>query len=332
MEDRVKRFAAYALAAYALTALLSLTVASLAQAQQSYPNRPVKIIVGFPAGTTTDILARIYADKLSDHFKQRFIIENLPGAASNNAAAVAARAEPDGYTLFLATNVQSVSVTLYKKPRYEFPGDFAPISLLASAPPVLVVSPSLGVNSVQDLIKIAKARPGEIFYGSAGVGTGPQLAAELLNMMAGIKLVHVPYKGTNEAAADLLGGRISVLFAPLPTVAGFISSGQLKALATTPAKRPSVAPNLPTIAESGVPGFDITLWFGLVAPKGTFPEILKAVAAGVEKAMQNEDVKKSLAVNGGEPISASLDDFAAFIAKDIPKWGKVIDYAGLKVE
>lgn len=315
-----------------LVAAVLVAGVPLATAQQSYPDRPVKILVGFPAGTTTDILARIYADKLSETFKMRFVVENLPGAASNNAAAAAARAEPDGYTLYLATVANSISVSLYKKLRYEFPGDFAPISLLASAPPVLVVSPSLGVSSIADLIRVAKAKPGEIMYGSAGVGTGPQLAAELFNMMAGVKLVHVPYKGTNEAAADLIGGRLSVLFAPLPTVAGFIADGRLKALATTTAQRTSVAPDLPTIAESGVPGFDVTLWFGLVAPKGTPRQILSSLAAAVEDAMKSNDVKKALATNGGEPIAASLDAFASFIAADVPKWAKVVEFAGLKVE
>jgi tripartite-type tricarboxylate transporter receptor subunit TctC len=311
----------------------SVVAASLpARSQDAYPNRPVKIIVGFPAGTTTDILARIYGDKLSERLGQRFIIENQPGGASNTASAAAARAEPDGYTLLLATNANSASVSLYKTLRYDFPGDFAPISLLASAPPILVVSPSLGVSTVKELIAYAKARPGEVMYGSAGVGTGPQLAAELFNMEAGVKLTHVPYKGTNEAVSDLLTGRLSVLFAPYPSVAGFVKEGRLKALATTTEKRSSVAPELPTIAEAAIPGFDVTLWFGLVAPKGTPAPVLKVLADAVDTAKQSEDVKRRLAASGGEPIFASLDDFAAFIRADIPKWKKAIEHAGMKIE
>jgi tripartite-type tricarboxylate transporter receptor subunit TctC len=314
-----------------LTGVISLTSAPVGVAQEAYPNRPVRIIVGFPAGTTTDILARIYADKLAEHFKERFIIENRPGASSNTAAGTAARANPDGYTLFVATNANSTSVSLYKHLDYAFPGDFAPIALLASAPPVLVVSSALNVNSVPELIALAKAKPGEIMYGSAGVGTGPYMAAELLNMLANIKMTHVPYKGTNEAIADLITGRLSVLFAPLPSVSGFVNDGRIKLLAATPEKRTTVAPNLPTLSELGVKGFDVTLWFGLVAPKGTPPTILKALAEAVQEAAKSDEVKKRLATAGGEPISATLDEFGAFIAKDIPKWAKVIQHAGVEL-
>jgi tripartite-type tricarboxylate transporter receptor subunit TctC len=303
-----------------------------ASAQQAYPERPVRVIVGFPAGSATDIISRIYADKLSEQFNQRFIIENMPGAATNNAAAMVARAEPDGYTLFVASNAQSISVSLYKKLRYEFPGDFAPISLIASSPTMLVVSPALKVNSVQELIKEAKARPGEITYGSAGVGTGPQLAAELLGALTGIKLTHVPYKGTNEAVADLLTGRISMLFAATPVVAAHIQDGRLKALAMTSEKRTSVAPDLPTVAESGVPGFDVTLWFGLVAPKGTPANVLQSVASKVEAIQRGEDVVNRLKTVGAEPKAASLDAFSSFIVSDIPKWTKAVEHSGLKID
>lgn len=313
-----------------LTALAAIAAPQIAATQDAYPSRPIKIIVGFPAGTTTDILARIYGDKMGELLKTRFVIENMPGAASNTAAAAAARAEPDGYTLFVGTNANATSVSLYKNLRYAFPGDFAPIALLASAPPVLAVSPKLNVNSVQELIALAKSKPGEVMYGSAGVGTGPYMAAELLNMLAGIKMTHVPYKGTNEALSDLVTGRLSVLFAPLPSVAGFVNDGRIKLLAATPEKRTSVAPTLPTLAESGVAGFDVTLWFGLLAPKGTPAPILAMLAKAVEDAAKSEDVKKRLAAAGGEPISATLGDFAAFIAKDIPKWEKVIRHAGVE--
>jgi tripartite-type tricarboxylate transporter receptor subunit TctC len=315
----------------ALSILATLAVVASASAQE-YPTKPVRIIVGFPGGTSTDALTRIYADKLSEHFNQRFIVENMPGAASNTAAAAAAKADADGYTLYLATNANAISVSLYKNLRYKFPDDFAPIGLLASAPPVLSVSSGLGVSSVKELIAAAKQRPGEISYGSSGVGTGPQLAAELFNMMTGIKLTHIPYKGTNEAVTDLLTNRIGVLFSPLPTVAGLGKEGRLKVLATGSGKRSIGAPDLPTIAEAGVPGFDVSLWFGLVAPKGTPPAILKAIAAAIEKAHQNDDVKLRLAANGGEPMKASLEDFAAFIAKDVPKWAKAVEHAGMKID
>jgi tripartite-type tricarboxylate transporter receptor subunit TctC len=313
-----------------LLAFAAVPVAPATLAQNTYPTRPVRIIVGFPAGTTTDILARIYADSMARQLKGTFVIENVPGAASNTAAATAARADADGHTLYVATNANSTSVSLYKNLRYEFPGDFEPIALLAGAPPVLAVSAKLDVNSVKELIALAKAKPGEVMYGSAGVGTGPYMAAELLNMMAGIKMTHVPYKGTNEAVADLITGRLSVLFAPLPSIAGVAKEGKIKLLAATPERRTSVAPDLPTVAEAGVAGFDVTLWFGLLAPKGTPREILKSLADAVTEAAKTEEVRKRLAMAGGEPLSATLDDFKAFIAADIPKWAKVIQHAGVQ--
>jgi tripartite-type tricarboxylate transporter receptor subunit TctC len=301
-------------------------------AQQSFPDRPVRVVVGFPAGSATDILSRLYVAKLNEDFGGRFVVENMPGAATNTAAAMVARAEPDGYTLFVASNAQSISVSLFRQLRYEFPGDFALISLLAGLPTVLVVGPGLQVNSVQELVAAAKARPGEITYGSAGVGTGPQLAAELLGMHTRTKFTHVPYKGTNEAVADLLTGRISMLFAAVPVVVGFIQDGRLKALAVTSGKRTTVAPDLVTVAESGVPGFDVTLWFGLVAPKGTPPHILRLIASKIETIQSGQDIKQQLAKIGGEPLIGSDEEFAAFIARDIPKWKNAVDHSGLKIE
>ena len=197
-----------------LLLVMSLGV-TLPAFSQAWPSRPVKVVVGFPAGTSSDIIARIYAERLADHFKQGFIVENIVGAASNRAAGTVAVADGDGYTLFLATVANTISQSVFKKLNHDIAGDFAPVAPLGSAPTVLVVSPTLGIGSVQALVAHAKAKPEQVFFASAGVGTAPHLAAEMFNQLAGVKLIHVPYKGNNEAIADLLGGRISVIFAPI---------------------------------------------------------------------------------------------------------------------
>jgi tripartite-type tricarboxylate transporter receptor subunit TctC len=311
--------------------LLSGTAAGVCEAQ-IYPTRPVHIIVGFPAGSTTDILARIYADKLTEYFNQRFTVENIAGDASNIAAAAAARAEPDGYTLFLASNAQSANAAIMPEQPFAFPQSFAPIAMLARVPPVLVVNRDLGVDSVAGLIALAKARPGELRYGSSGVGTGPQLAAELLKAATGIRMTHVTYGGTHEAAADLIAGRISVLFAPLPTVTGIASDRRIVPLATTGARRSPVAPTLPTLSEAGVAGIDVSLWFGLMAPRGTPPEIQRELANAVKRAVDSRFFKDNLTANGAEPVRASLEAFGAFLEFDVPHWAALVGRAGVTVE
>jgi tripartite-type tricarboxylate transporter receptor subunit TctC len=317
----------------AAAAIGVLTVAAAPRAgAQDYPDKTVRIIVGFPAGSGTDIFARLFADKLSSHFKGRFVVENMPGAASNNAALAASRAQPDGSTLFFATNANAISVSLYRQLRYRFPEDFDAITLVATAPQVLVVNPGLGFNSVRDLVAAAKQRPGEILAANAGVGGGSHLAAEMLNLLAGTKITHVPYKATSEAMTDLIGGRVSMTFSILPVVSGFVADGRLKALAVTSEKRLSSAPDIPTISETGVPGFEVVQWFGFMAPKGTPPHILKALASAVEGALKDEDVKKRIADNGGEPRSESHDSFVRFIHNDIRRWAKAVEHAGLKID
>jgi tripartite-type tricarboxylate transporter receptor subunit TctC len=307
--------------------------ACLSPAQsESYPTRPVKIIVGFAAGGTVDALTRIYANKLSQYLGKQVIVENIPGAGGHIASAAAARAQSDGYTLFLATNANTTGVSLYEKLNYRFPDDFEPIAMLASAPSALVVSPMLDANSVKELIAAAKAKPGQILYGSAGVGTGTHMAAELFQMETQTKMTHVAYKELGAALLDLMGGRISVLFSPLGTVIGSINGGKLKGLAVTTERRTALAPDIPTIAESGVPGFDVKLWIGLVAPKGTPEEVLQAVGKAVAAVQQNSDLAPSLLAVGGEPVSISFADFADFMRKDIQTWAKVVEHTGIKIK
>lgn len=319
--------------ARALAAIAFLVMAAAPwSSARAYTDKTVRIIVGFPAGSGTDIFARMFADKLSMHFKGRFVVENMPGAASNNAALAASRAQPDGTTLFFATNANAISVSLYKQLRYQFPEDFDAITLVATAPQVLVVNPNLGFNSAQDLIAAAKQRPGEILAANAGVGGGSHLAAEMLNMMAGVKITHVPYKATSEAMTDLIGGRVSMTFSILPVVSGFVAEGKLKALAVTSEKRLPSAPDIPTLAEAGVPGFEVIQWFGFMAPKGTPQPILEALAGAIEAALKEDDVQKRIADNGGEPRLASHEDFVRFIHNDIRQWGKAVEHAGIKID
>jgi len=313
----------------ALVLLAAQALFSAAYAQGSYPTRTVRIVCGFPAGTSADIMARIFAQKLSEKFGQQFIVENRLGASGNLAAETVARAEPDGYTLLLGTVANSISASALKNLTHDFGKDFAPIAVVSSAPNILVVSDGVGVTSVPEFLKFAKDRS-DLFFGSAGVGTAPHLSGELFNMMTGTKLTHVPYRGNSQGLLDLVSGRLHAIFAPAPTLAAFVSDQRVKALAVTSAKRTSQHPDLPTLAESGLPGFDTAIWYGFLAPKGTPAPILKTLADALVEAGENADVKTQLARNGAEPLSITLDKFGAFIAEDIAKWRKVVDFAQIK--
>jgi tripartite-type tricarboxylate transporter receptor subunit TctC len=312
-----------------LILLVAQTLFSSAYAQTNYPSRPIRIVCGFPAGTSADIMARIFAQKLSEKFGQQLIVENKLGASGNLAAETVARAEPDGYTLLLGTVANSISVSALKNLSHDFAADFAPIAVVSSAPNILVVGDGVGAASVPEFLKFAKGRS-DLFFGSAGVGTAPHLSGELFNMMTGTKLTHVPYRGNSQGLVDLLSGRLHAIFAPAPTLAAFVSDQRVKALAVTSAKRSSQYPNLPTLDESGLPGFDTSIWYGFLAPKGTPPQILKTLADALVEAGENADMKAQLARNGAEPLSITLDKFGAFIAEDIAKWRKVVDFAQIK--
>ncbi|MGE0035824.1 MAG: Bug family tripartite tricarboxylate transporter substrate binding protein [Xanthobacteraceae bacterium] len=315
----------------ALVLLIAQTVlgTTAGQAQSSYPSRPVRVLCGFPAGTSSDIMARIFAQKLSEKFGQQFIVENRLGASGNLAAEAASKADADGYTLLLGTVANSISASVLKNLSHNFGTDFAPIAVVSSAPNILVVSNATGVSSVADFLKYAKGRS-DLFFGSAGVGTAPHLSGELFNMMTGAKLTHVPYRGNSQGLLDLVSGRLNAVFAPAPTLAAFVKDDRVKALAVTSAKRSSHLPDLPTLAESGLPGFDTSIWYGFLAPKGTPPQILKLLADALVEAGESPDIKAQLARNGAEPLSITLDKFGAFVAEDIAKWRKVVEFAQIK--
>jgi tripartite-type tricarboxylate transporter receptor subunit TctC len=317
------------IAAMVLVVAQTLLGAAMAQAQGSYPSRPVRIICGFPAGTSADIMARIFAQKLSEKFGQQFIVENRLGASGNLAAEAVARADADGYTLLLGTVANSISASALKTLSHDFGADFAPIAAVSSAPNILVVSDGTGVTSVQGLVKLAKER-NDLFFGSAGVGTAPHLSGELFNMMTGVKLSHVPYRGNSQGLVDLVSGRLHAIFAPAPTLAAFVKDERVKALAVTSAKRSPQYPDLPTLAESGLPGFDTAIWYGFLAPKGTPPQLIKLLADGLVEAGENAEVRTQLGRNGAEPLSITLENFSAFIAEDIKKWRTVVEFAQIK--
>jgi tripartite-type tricarboxylate transporter receptor subunit TctC len=314
-----------------LCAMAALFATPIGTNAQDYPSRPVKIIVGFPAGTSTDIIARIYANELSMKLKQPFVVENVSGAASNRAAAMVAQSTADGYTLLMGTIANSISQSVYKNLPYNLEANLDPITMVGNAPTVLIANENIEAYSVAELVALSKTK-GPLLYASAGVGTAPHLMAELLAQTTGAQLSHIPYKGNTEAMADLLGARIALIFAPIPTVAGLIKQKQVRALAVTSAKRSPSAPDVPTMSEQGLKGFDTGIWYGLFAPKGTPAEIVDQLAARTNEATGNAAVKERLIQNGADPETSSPAAFAAFIHDDIAKWRKIVESRGIFIE
>jgi tripartite-type tricarboxylate transporter receptor subunit TctC len=267
---------------------------------------------------------------MSQILGQQFVVEIKPGAASGVAAEFVARSPKDGYTLFLASSANLTSQAINPKVPFDMVRDFAPIALATSVPIMLVAHPSLGVNNVKELIALAKAKPGEVLYASTGVGTAPHLSGELFAQRAGVKLVHVPYQGSPQAATDLLAGRVSMMFSPISAVRAHVEAGKLKGLASATSKRPAIAPNLPTMAEAGMPDFDTSIWFGLVAPAGTPRDIIDKLSRAVAEAQKSDEVQKILRAQGFEAISGGPDEFAKSMQSEIKRWNAVAQAAGLK--
>jgi tripartite-type tricarboxylate transporter receptor subunit TctC len=319
----------YALLASALVAA-ALASTSLARAQSDYPTRPVRIVIGFGAGAVADTPARLLAQKFSQALGQQFVIENRPGAGSNIAAEYVSRAQPDGYVLFMATSANTINATVSSNLSYDVTKDFAPIALICSVPNMLVVHPSLGVDNLQQLIALAKSKPDQIHFGSSGTATTTHLAGELINVMAGVKLVHVPYPGSAQALSDVLTGRIPLLFAPASAVIQHVEKGQLKAIAVTQLKRAGIAPDVPTMAEAGLPDYDIGLWFGLLAPAGTPRDVIDKLARVANEAIKSDDVRTALRTAGLDPLGSTPDEFARHIVSEVQKGAAVVQAAGLK--
>ena len=312
----------------AIAALLA--TASAAWAQADYPNRPVRLIVGFPPGSSADIAARVVGNRMSQLLGQQVVVESKPGAASSIAAAEVARAPKDGYTLFMLSSANIANELINPALQFNIVRDFAPVALVNTTAVILTVHPSTGASDLKGLIALAKAKPGELNYASTGPGTAPHLSGELLAQRAGIKIVHVPYKGSPEAATDLLAGRVSMMFSPASAVIAQGKEGKLKLLATATGKRLSILPDVPTMAEAGMPDFETSIWFGLVAPSGTPRPVIDKLAKAVADSTATPEVAKAWEPQGILPLSAGPDEFGRYIAAEIKRWSTVAESAGLK--
>ena len=312
---------------------LAVGVAAPAMAQAAWPSKPIRLIAPFAAGGSTDVLARIIAPEMSKRLGQPIVVENRAGAGGNIGMDAIAKADPDGYTIGMASpGPLVVNVTLLDSLPYNPLTDFAPIALIADLPIVLVVHNSVAANDVQSLIAADKANPGKLFFASAGNGTTMHLSGELFNVMAGTKLQHVAYKGTGPAVTDLLGGQVSIGFLDLPAVGPHLESGKIKILAVGNQKRASRAPNVPTIAEAGVPGYETSGWFGMLAPARVPPAIISRLNAVLVEVMALPEVRSRLLAVGIEPTSTTPQQFDKFIRSEIPKWAKVIEASGAKTK
>jgi tripartite-type tricarboxylate transporter receptor subunit TctC len=304
--------------------------AALAAHAQTYPSKPVRIIVPFAAGGVADLLPRVVGQKLSEKWGQPVVVENKVGASGNIGMAEVARAAPDAYTLGLApTGNLTVNQFLFKLP-FDAAKDLAPITVLATSPNVLVVHPSVPAKNFRELVAYAKANPGTLNFASPGEGSGAHLAGELLNLDAGIRMTHVPYKGLAPAVNDLLGGQVQLMFAGISTVLQHVKSGKLVAIAIASPKRSAQLPDVPTVAESGLPGFDVTSWYGLVARAGTPAEVIEKIYRDSVEALGNEEVRAKLSGLGLEPLGNSPAEFERMIADESRKWGDIVRRAGIK--
>ena len=312
-------------------ALLLVTLASVAAAQ-GYPTRPVRLVIPFPPGGSNDIVGRMIAAQLGDRLGQQVVVDNRGGAGGTIGTELAAKSQADGYTLLLISTAYAFNTSIYKKLPYDPVKSFVPVALLGSGPGVLVVNPALPVNSVAGLIAFAKERPGKLNNASAGVGSFQHLASELFRIQAGIQWLHVPYKGGGPAMVDLMGGQADASVGSLIQMLPHIRSGKLKALGTTGAKRSPVLPDVPTVAEAGVPGYEATNWWGFLAPAGTPPAIVERLHQEVAAVQASAETKRRFDTEGAEALQMSPAEFGAFIAAETAKWARVVKEAGISAE
>jgi tripartite-type tricarboxylate transporter receptor subunit TctC len=313
--------------------LISLALwPALAAAQSNYPARSVRVIVPSAPGGGTDISARILAPQLSQLLGQQFVVENRAGAGTRIGGEAVARAAPDGYTLLMGISTLAINPAMYKKVPYDALKDFAPISQAVSLSNVLVVHPSLPAKSVKEFVALVKPRPGQVNFASAGVGTSPHLSMELFLVMTGLKMLHVPYKGSGPGVTDLIAGHVPAMMPNMLSAQPHIKSGRLRALGVTGAKRAPGAEDIPTIAEAGVPGYESVQWYGLLAPAGTPRDIITRLHGATVKALQHPEVRQRLLNDGAEPVGSSPEEFAAYLRSETAKWAKVIQAAGIKPE
>ena len=315
-----------------LALVCALLPAWPASAAEAYPDKPIRLIVPQPPGGTSDILARVLALKLAENLRQQIIIDNRAGASGTIGTDLAAKSPPDGYTLVLVYTTHATTPGIYGKLPYDPVADFAPITLAAAAPLLLVVHPKIPVTSVKELIAYAKTRPGELNFCSAGNGSGSHLAGELFNTMTGVKLTHIPYKGSGLAITELIGGQVQLMFAGIVPIDPHVKSGRVRSIAVSSAKRSVAIPQVPTIAESGLPGFEVVGWYGVLAPARTPHPIVARLHNEFVKILQTQDIRDRLLSEGAEPVGNTPAEFTAFIKTDIGRWAKVIKAAGAKLD
>ena len=316
------------------TCLLLLSLAAaIGCAQQAYPTKTIRYVVPFPAGGPLDIVARALGQELTRSLGQPVIIDNRPGAGGNIGAEFVAKSPPDGHTILMgAVSTHAINVTLYSKLPYDPIRDFAPITLITSVPNVLVVHPSIPARNVQELISVARAHPGQLNFASGSTGSAGHLAGELFKTMAHVDMVHIPYKGAAPAVVDLIGGHVSLMFDNLASALPNIKAGRVRALAVTTLKRSPMIPELPTISESGLRGFDVSTWFGIFAPAGTPNEIVNRLHTEIVRVLRTHDMKERLAILGAEPVGNRPEEFAAFVKAEIPKYAQVIRASGARAD
>ena len=312
--------------------LLIASIAAGASLAQDYPSRPVRIVVPFSPGGSTDVLARIVGQKLTERSGQPVIIENRAGAGGNIGAEQVARSAPDGYTLLLGGVPHAISASLYSKLPYDLARDLAAIAEIASFPSAIVLHPSLPANSASELIALARARPGRLSFGSAGNGSPNHLSLELFQTMAGVRMVHVPYKGSGQLVGDLLAGQVQLASMGLPVAVPHVQSGKLRAVAVTGAARSSLLPEVPTLSEAALPGFEVTSWYGVFGPAGLPADIVVKLNSEIGSAVTAPDVKERLAALGAEPSVKAPDQFGRYVRQEIAKWAKVVKDSGAKAE
>ena len=299
---------------------------------QTWPTKPVKIVVPFGPGGPADVYARIVAQGLTETFKQQFIIENKPGAGALIDTEIVAKAPPDGYTLLMMSNTHTVNETLFAKRPYDLMRDLLPVAPVNSSDLVMVVHPSVPAKTLQEFIALAKAQPGKLTYASSGPGTPYHMAGELFKSMSGTDILHIPHKGSAEARNDVMGGHVQMMFDAVTAMKGAIDAGEVRALATTGLQRSSVMPNVPTVNESGVPGYEATIWLGIMAPKGTPKEIVDRLNAEIAKIIAKPEIRDAWAKQGAVPMTMTPDQFGAYLKQDIEKWAKVIKTAGIDLQ
>jgi tripartite-type tricarboxylate transporter receptor subunit TctC len=299
---------------------------------QNYPARPVKIVVPFAVGGSADVYGRVLAAKLGDAMGQAFVIENRPGGGAVIGTDAVAKSAPDGYTLLVMSNTHTVNETLIAQKPYDLMRDLAPVSGINSQDLLLVIPATVPANNLREFIALAKAQPGKLNYASSGPGTPYHMAGELFKSMAGVNIVHVPHKGSDQARTAVLGGQVEMMFDAISTIVSHVNSGKLKALGTSGKARSSVTPNIPTIAEAGVPGYEATIWLGLMAPAATPKPILERLSAEVNKVINAPDIKDNWTKQGAQPMGMKPDDFGAFLKEDVAKWAKVVKAAGAKAD